>query len=61
MRSPEPHDKLLEEIETVQTRIKKLEGGLSQLANCKLSDANCASFEVANRRIHNIANETLSH
>ena len=40
-------------------KIERMEKALRFLAQCKLSEDNCASFEVANRRIRNAANEGL--
>jgi hypothetical protein len=33
---------------------------LQQMADCNLSDNNCASWDVANRRIRNLANRALT-
>jgi hypothetical protein len=40
--------------------VKEMGEALEQFANVELSDDNCASYEVANKRIRNIANAALA-
>lgn len=40
-------------------RLEQMERALTDLSKCKLSEENCASFEVANLRIHNAAQRGL--
>lgn len=42
-----------------QRRIVLMETVLEQLANCNLTENNCADFEVANRRIRALARKGL--
>ena len=41
-------------------RLERMEAALKQLSECNLHDGNCASFDVANRRIRNLALRALS-
>jgi hypothetical protein len=40
-------------------RLERMEFALRQLAECHLTEENCASLEVANKRVRNIANNAL--
>lgn len=39
--------------------IEHMAKALIQLSDCNINDKNCASFDVANKRIRNIANAAL--
>jgi hypothetical protein len=41
-------------------RIGKMKSSLEQLAECNLTEENCASLEVASRRVRNIARTGLT-
>lgn len=45
---------------TLRARIGALEAALEQFAECNLNDDNCASLEVASKRIQNIAKAALA-
>lgn len=45
---------------TLEAKAERLREALKQFSECNLTAENCASFEVANRRIRNLANRTLS-
>ncbi len=48
------------ELSTLRTEQTRLREALQQLANNELNDDNCASVEVARRRVRNIARAALS-
>lgn len=39
--------------------VARLRGVLKQFSECNLSEENCASFDVANKRIRNLAKRAL--
>src|SRR5690348_7780946 len=45
----------------LEQRCAELEGALKQFAECDLHDGNCASLEVATRRVRNIARSALKN
>jgi hypothetical protein len=51
---------LVEDYEALERRNAALARALEQLAECNLTDDNCASLEVATKRIRNIARAALA-
>ena len=50
---------LIRRAERAEDRVKVLEATLQQFANCDLNEQNCASLEVATRRIQMLARKAL--
>ena len=50
---------LARQVQADAKRIAELEAALEQLSKCDLNDSNCASLEVASRRIRTIARAAL--
>jgi hypothetical protein len=48
------------EMQALRDRITKLERALQTLAACNLHEGNCASLEIATKRIRRLAAEALS-
>lgn len=47
--------------QALRSRVAELVAALEQLANNDLSDENCASVELAGRRVRNIARAALAN
>jgi hypothetical protein len=50
-----------DEREKLQSQLNILSSALKQLAECKLTPENCASLDVASKRVRNIARIALSN
>jgi hypothetical protein len=47
-------------IEQLIRRAVAMEAALVQISECDFNEDNCASFDVANRRLHNVARAGLN-
>lgn len=50
---------MISDLSTLRAENEKLREALLELSQCDLNEYNCSSFEVANRRIRNIANRAI--
>lgn len=53
----EKAEELERELAAANERIKRLEEAFTQLEQCNFTDENCASLEVATKRIRNFARQ----
>lgn len=56
----ESRDAAKAQLAEIRARAERMERALRQFADCDLHDGNCASLEIASRRIRNLARTALA-